>query len=69
MQPLTLKSEAHAYTMDSWRSAHDLPEQADSIFPIGTSLKYLGHLPGGMIKVEFNGGEYVIHPATTVELS
>jgi hypothetical protein len=48
---------------------HDAPTEEGDIIPKGFIVAYLGHVPGGMIKVLFLGGVRVIHPATTKELS
>lgn len=44
------------------------------IIAAGQTVRYLGHVPGGMIKVEYTGKhagsvEVVIDPRTTKELS
>jgi hypothetical protein len=35
----------------------------------GSKVEYMGHVPGGMLKIKFEDVEEIIHPATTVELS
>lgn len=44
-------------------------ERGDETIPIGEVVEYLGHLPGGMVQVRWHGVSFVIHPATTKELS
>lgn len=36
--------------------------------PIGTVVEYLGHVPGGMVRIRWNGEESIIHPHATKEL-
>jgi len=36
--------------------------------PIGTVVEYLGHVPGGMVKIRWNGEESIINPLATKEL-
>jgi hypothetical protein len=36
--------------------------------PAGTVVEYLGHVPGGMVQVKWNGDKTIIHPETTKEL-
>ncbi len=38
------------------------------ILPVGSVVEYLGHLPGGMIRVRDDRGECTIHPMATEEL-
>lgn len=48
----------------------DHPCQNDKgvTIPVGTSVEYLGHVVGGMVKVRWNGEESIIHPHATREL-
>lgn len=47
----------------------DAPTEQGDTIPAGTVVLYRGHVPGGMIRVEWTGGSIrVIHPATTKEL-
>ena len=49
---------------------HDAPVEGSKIvIPKGATVIYRGHVPGGMVRIMHNGQYYVIHPATTKELS
>ncbi len=40
----------------------EVPE-AGQLVPAGTTVKYLGHIPGGMVRVELpDGRRVVMHP-------
>lgn len=45
------------------------PSEEGPTIPAGSIVGYVCHVPGGMVRVRWNGAEYVIHPATTRELS
>ena len=45
------------------------PTRSGKTIPSGTVVKYLGHVPGGMVQVEYEGQQEIIHPGTTKELS
>lgn len=36
--------------------------------PVGATVEYLGHVPGGMVRVVCDGRKMVIHPGATEEL-
>lgn len=46
----------------------DAPTDSGDTIPAGSVVEYLGHIPGGMIQVRWNGVIYVIHPLTCEEL-
>jgi len=47
----------------------DAATESGSTILAGQIVKYLGHVVGGMVQVEYNGKEEIIHPANTKELS
>lgn len=49
--------------------AHDAPTDQGDTIPRGSTVGYLGHVPGGMIRVRWGPVVRVIHPETTRELS
>lgn len=65
--PLTIKAECCYATEHEWRNSQT-PDSLHVIQP-GETVEYLGHVPGGMVRVRHNGETVVIHPGATAELS
>lgn len=67
---LIMTSDALYSTMYQWNDdsleamTGGNPPETQKILK-GATVKYLGHVPGGMIKVEYNGAEVIIHPGAT----
>lgn len=46
----------------------EVQAESGATIPEGALVEYLGHLPGGMVRVGYKGREEVIHPLATLEL-
>jgi hypothetical protein len=47
----------------------ELPDEPAHVLPAGTAgVEYAGHIPGGCVKVKYQGETYIMHPACAKEL-
>ncbi len=62
---LTIKSRCEFVPIEEWNANGEKLTSYQELNP-GIKVDYLGHIPGGMVKVGHAGQVVVIHPAATV---